>query len=92
MSYSFSVMAASKAEAKEKIAEEFDKVVVSQPVHTVDRDSAEAAAQAFVEVLAEPAEGQQISVYANGSVGWRAEGEFTSAGGNFTASIVAKAQ
>lgn len=91
MSYSFSVTAATKAEAKEKIAEEFDKIVVSQPVHEVDRAPAQAAAHAFVDVLADPGEDQQISVNCNGYVSWRAEGEFTSA--NFTCggSVVAKA-
>lgn len=79
MSYSFSVTAATKAEAKEKIAAEFDRVLASQPVHAVDRDAAQAAAEAFVEMLGEPIEGQHIAVTVYGSVGWRGENDFTSA-------------
>lgn len=90
MSYSFSVTAATKAEAKEKIAEEFDKVLASQPVHQVDRATTQAAAEAFVDMLVDPNEDQQVSVSVNGWVGWRAEGEFTSASGSVTASITAK--
>jgi hypothetical protein len=77
MSYSFNVAASTKAEAKARISAEFDKVVASQPVHAADRDAAEAAAAAFVDVLADPADGEEIRVSVHGSVGWRTEGEFT---------------
>ena len=79
MSYSFNVTAASKEEAKEKIAAELDKVVLSQPVHAADREQAQAAASAFIDVLADPADGEEIRVSVHGSVGWREEGKFTHA-------------
>ena len=77
MSYSFNVTAPTKDEAKEKITAEFDKVIASQPVHAADRDAAQAAAHAFVDVLSAPADGEEIRVSVHGSVGWRTEGNFT---------------
>lgn len=79
MSYSFSVVAETKAEAKAKVAAEFDKIVESQPVHAADRETALATASAFVDHLVDPSDDQVIRLSVNGSLGWRAEGEFTSA-------------
>lgn len=73
MSYSFSVRAASKAEALQKIAAELDKVVAAQAVHAKDRSQAMAAAEAFVGLVAEPSDSQEVSVSVNGSVGWTGE-------------------
>jgi hypothetical protein len=88
MSYSFNVRAASKDEAKSAIAAELDKVVAQQQVHTKDRDAAVAAASAFVDMLGDLAESQQYSVSVNGSLGWRAENDYTSANVGVSASIV----
>lgn len=77
MSYSFTVTAATKDEAKQKIAAEFDNVVSGQPVHTADRDAAQTAANAFVDVLADPVDGEEIRVSVHGSVAWQGEGNFT---------------
>ena len=88
MSYSFTVRAATKAEAKEKIAAEFDKVVEGQPAHATDRAAAEAAAGAFVDLLGEPADGQVVQAVVHGSLGWRGEGDYTSANVGVQASIV----
>ena len=49
MSYSFAVRAATKAEAREKIAAEFDRAEVAQRCHVTDRAAAQAAALAFVD-------------------------------------------
>jgi hypothetical protein len=91
MSYSFNVTATSKAEAKEKIAAQFDTILASQPVHAADRASAQAAAQSYVDMLQDPADGEEIAVSVNGYVSWRAEGEFTGASVGVTASVRAKA-
>jgi hypothetical protein len=91
MSYSFNVTAASKAEAKQKIAAEFDSVLANQPVHAADRASAQAAAEAFVDVVNEPAEGEELAVTVNGYVSWRVEGEFTGASVGVSANVRAKA-
>lgn len=90
MSYSFSVTATSKAEAKEKIAAQFDTILASQPVHAADRASAQAAAGAFVDVLKDPAADEEIGVGVSGYVSWRAEGEFTGANVSVSAGIRAK--
>ncbi len=50
MSYSFSVVAATKADAKQKIADSFVNVVANQPSHAADRDAAVAAGGAMVDV------------------------------------------
>jgi len=93
MSYSFNVKAASKAEAKLKIAAELDKVVASQSVHAKDRDQAQAAAHAFVDVLDDD-EAKDVSVSVNGwlSGNWAGNdlASFTGACVGVTASLVAK--
>lgn len=88
MSYSFSVRAASKAEAKEKIGAEFDKIVAGQAVHATDRSTAQDVAETFVDFMVEPDEGKEISVSVNGYLSWRAEGEFTGASVSVTASVI----
>lgn len=75
MSYSFSIRAATKSEAKALVAGELDKVLAQQPVHAADRAPALAAAEAFIDVLTDnettEADSQDIVVQVNGSVGWQ---------------------
>jgi hypothetical protein len=71
MSYSFTVAADTKEEAKRKIAENFDNVVAGQSSHSADRDAGVACAQAFVDMLAEPVDGDEIYVSVHGSLSWR---------------------
>lgn len=75
MSYSFSVSGASKADASAKVAAEFDKVVANQPPHAADKEAAVAAASAFIGLLREPTDSEQISVNVYGSLGW--EGDYS---------------
>lgn len=78
MSYSFIVTADTKADAKQRVADQFDNVVSAQAAHKADRDPAVACAQAFIDTLAEPQEGHEIQVSMHGSVGWHHEhGEYT---------------
>lgn len=51
MSYSFNVRAASKALVKAAIAAELEKVAAQQACHLRDKAQAQAAADAFVDVL-----------------------------------------
>ncbi|MGJ0508923.1 MAG: hypothetical protein ACR652_17705 [Methylocystis sp.] len=88
MSYSFTVRAASKAEANQKVADELANVVASQPVHEADRDQAQAAATAFIGLLRFD-ETQDISVSVNGSV-WSVDGGLNSAGIGVSVSLVPK--
>lgn len=94
MSYSFSIAAASKTEAKQKIADSFDGVVTSQPVHRADRDAAVMCGQTFVDMLADPDDGKEILVNMSGSMGWRdmEQKQFTSAGVNVNAYLRDKAK
>lgn len=65
MSYSFSIRAASKAEAKDQVAAKMAGVVESQAVHAKDRDQAVAAASAFIDVLDDD-ESKDVTVSMNG--------------------------
>lgn len=87
MSYSFGIQADSKGEVAGLVEAELDKVVASQPIHENDRKVAQDAAEACVEQLVEPGEGEVVSVSVSGSLGWRAEGEFTSANVSVSASV-----
>lgn len=93
MSYSFSISAPSKAEAKEKVTAAFDNVVLGQPTHAADRDAGVACGHAFVDALVEPGENDEVYVHIYGSLSWRGghnKPEFTSANISVTASIRAK--
>jgi hypothetical protein len=67
MSYSFSAKGANKAEASAKVAEELAKVVLAQPVHAADQVQAQAATDAFINLLADD-EAQDVVVSVNGSL------------------------
>jgi len=68
MSYSFTVRAASKEEAISKVAAELDKVVELQAVHAADREQAQTAAEAFIAVVPDPKDDQDLSVSVSGSL------------------------
>ena len=70
MSYAFAVQAATKAEVKEKVAAEFDKILSTQPVHGRERASVLAATDAFIDLL-EDDEAQDIKAMVSGSVNWK---------------------
>lgn len=78
MSYSFTIQAGSKDEARERLASAFDTVVASQPVHVADRDAAQTNAEAVLNVLADPNDEQKISGSVSGYVSWSSENHFTS--------------
>lgn len=90
MSYSFSLRAATKAEAKQKIATEWDGIVKTQPIHAADRESAQAFAEASVENLSEPGDTQQINVYCFGSVAYLSDNSITGVGGSVSVSLESK--
>ncbi len=92
MSYSFSVVGASKADAKQKIADSFANVVTSQPSHAADRDAAVATGGAMVDILKDPADDQHIVVNIHGSLSWQhhAADVFTGASVGVSAALQAK--
>lgn len=53
MSYSFRSQGTTKAEVESKVREELAKVVLAQPIHETDADQAQAAAEAFLDLLPE---------------------------------------
>ena len=71
MSYSFGIVALSKAAALAAVAVKLDEVVAQQPIHEHDRAAAEAQATAVVELVPEPAEGEEIVVGVCGYVQWQ---------------------
>ena len=89
MSYSISVIDDTKADANRQIREQFDAVVAAQPSHAADKEAAVVAAQAFVRLLADPDEGQEIYLNMYGSLGWVHDkpDQFISAGMSINASL-----
>ena len=89
MSYSFQIRAATKAEAKEKVAIQMAAIVQQQVVHAVDADQACAAANAFIDVI-NGDENRDVVVSMNGSVSWSGDSLITSAAVSVTAYLSAK--
>lgn len=71
MSYSFHFSAKDRDEAKARCGEEFNKVLRSQPIHQRDRQQALAAAEAMIDLCADPTEGQVVNVNMSGSLTYR---------------------
>jgi hypothetical protein len=69
MSYSFSLRAPTKTEAKEKVFAEYNKIVMPgyQPCHVKDREQAQAAVFAFIDILPDDAN-HDVSVSVSGSL------------------------
>jgi hypothetical protein len=92
MSYSFSVTADNKVDAKEKIAAQFDVVLQGQAVHETDRSAAQAAAFAYVDMLADPDDEHVISVNIHGYLSWTEAGKFTNSNVGISAGVVPKVE
>lgn len=90
MSYSFTVRAGSKGEAKSKVAAELEKVVAAQPDHEADQQQANAVAAAFIDVLADDEETKDVALDMHGSLAWGPGRAITSANISVSASLVAK--
>lgn len=69
MSYSFTVKAATKDEAKAAVLLEMDKVVAQQPIHARDKDPTIAAANAMIDLLVDDPS-RHVQVHVHGSVSW----------------------
>lgn len=78
MSYSFTVQDSTKAKATKSVKDELAKVVESQPVHKADRKVAQDAVEAVIGVLVDPSDDEVVSVSVSGSLGGRADEEYTS--------------
>lgn len=73
MSYSFSIRAATKTEAKDRVASELNAIAAVQPMHAADVDSAKFAATDFIDVIRDDA-AQDVIVSVSGSVWAGAQG------------------
>lgn len=73
MTYQIAAKGKTKAEAKQALAAEFDKMMGVQPVHSKDRAAALANADACIDLL-EDVEGMGVSVTCNGYVSWNGTG------------------
>lgn len=75
MSYSFSVRAHSKAMAKELAANEFARVVDTQPEHAADVPAAKAFTEAAVGAIDDSVlnETTSLAIEVSGSVSWKYE-------------------
>ena len=70
MSYSIGAQAATKQEALDLIFTKLTEVCAQQPVHAADTAQAFAAAEAFVAIIPEPKENQDVYISLSGSVSW----------------------
>lgn len=93
MSYSFIVRADNKESAKACVTAELAKVVATQSVHAADRDQAEAAAFAFIDLLADD-DTKSVQVNVHGSLGWfgGADSSLTNASVGVSVSLTDKQQ
>lgn len=70
MSYSFSIKAPTKADAKTAVEAAYDAMVASQPIHARDRAAALAAANSMIDLLVDDPS-MHVAVSVNGYVSWR---------------------
>jgi hypothetical protein len=89
MSYSFTIVAATGAEAKDRVALELKAVVDAQPIHAIDWAHAADAANGLIDLLRDD-ETQAVSVSVNGSCFAPGEDGLSTASLSVSASLVAK--
>lgn len=70
MSYSLTVKASNKDEAKQEVAKQFDAMTESQPVHKRDRAAVLANVDAVLGVLADD-DSRDVAVSVNGYLSWQ---------------------
>ncbi len=90
MSYSFAIKADTKDDAGVKVEAELGQVALNQPSHAFDRQAAQNAAEAFIDVLRDPKEGEYVGVSISGSLSWQEADVFTGASVNISAFIARK--
>ena len=85
MSYSFTVQAKDRDEAKKLVAAKLQEVVKAQPDHENDIDVAQAAAGTILDIVEDPAEDHVLRVSVAGSLSWSESDVFT--GANLSVSV-----
>lgn len=76
MSYSFNVRAENRNDARHKVADKFDEVIKSQPIHARDREGLIKAVKGLVDIITIP-EGLVLQISCNGSMQWNGKGDDT---------------
>lgn len=87
MSYSFRKFAPNRQELMDKVNQELNNVVMAQPVHARDCAQAAAAAEAFLAIVPDPAEGQVFCIDMHGSVSYKYDSEKNEIGETAGASV-----
>lgn len=72
MSFSFSVVAASKGEAKANVAEQMATVIAAQSIHAKDEAHVKATVESSLDLIADD-ETRDVSVYVVGSLSWEGQ-------------------
>ncbi|MCR4297491.1 MAG: hypothetical protein NUV75_01875 [Gallionella sp.] len=90
MSYSIFARGATKEQVMEKISAELEKIVVAQPIHSVDRWKAYETATEFLAMVPNETGDKEFYVSVSGSLSWSEWNVVTSASVNVNASLVAK--
>jgi hypothetical protein len=75
MSYSFRKRAATRSALIALVVAELDNVVALQPIHSADRAQAQAAAESFLAIVQDPAEGKEFCIDMHGSMSYTWDGE-----------------
>lgn len=75
VSYSFTIIANSKAEVPALLDAEFDKVVEAQPIHEKDREAAKACGLSMLNLVRDCGEGEVLHVSGHGSLVWQTHDE-----------------
>jgi hypothetical protein len=70
MSFSFQITAPSKQDATDQTFTELVKVASQQSIHAKDSEQCFAAASAFIALLSDPSDAQEVRVMVNGSLSW----------------------
>ncbi len=69
MSFSFNARGADKAALKAALVDNFDRVVTNQPIHGRDVPAMKRLADAYVDLVEEPADGRDLEAIVSGSIG-----------------------
>jgi hypothetical protein len=86
MTYSFSIKATSKSEAKAAVAAEWDRIATQQPTHATDATVGVATANALIDLMGDDAS-KDVAVGMYGSINVTTLGELTTTGIGMTANV-----
>ena len=71
MSYSCGARGATRVEVIDAISKQLSGVLIAQPIHAIDIETAQVAALAYIMALPDATEDQDYQISMHGSVSWR---------------------